>query len=279
MVVALLRRGQQLHDVVQQHQRTHACHGAAAQHRENAQLPDALTQPLRHFRIGKVLAVEEALHELLAGLCHGFLQCVVELGDDGFLILRNLDLHALAALHLIGALVQHIDNAGNLLVLVPDGNHHRRDILAEALPEGVKGGVVVAVVLVGLGNVDEAGHIPLLAVFPCLLHAHGHAVLGGADNDSGVSGPEGLHDLAGKVERARRIQHIDAAALIIDGGHSRGQRNLTLDLFGIIITNGIAVRDSAHTVDGAGHKQQALCQRSLTAAAVTQQADVTDVLY
>ena len=36
VVVALLRRGQQLHDVVQQHQRTHACHGAAAQHRENA---------------------------------------------------------------------------------------------------------------------------------------------------------------------------------------------------------------------------------------------------
>ena len=88
-----------------------------------------------------------------------------------------------------------------------------------------------------------------------------------------------FHHFAGKVECARSIQHVDAAALIVDRRHSGGQRDVTLDLFGIIITNGIAVRDSAHTVDGAGHKQQALCQRSLTAAAVTQQADVTDVLY
>ena len=134
-------------------------------------------------------------------------------------------------------------------------------------------------ILVDLGDIDKAGHIPLLAVFPRLLQAHGHAVLGGADDDGGVGGPEGLHHFAGKVECARSIQHVDAAALIVDRRHSGGQRDLTLDLFGIIITNGIAVRDSAHTVDGAGHKQQALCQRSLTAAAVTQQADVTDVLY
>mgnify|MGYP005863123111 CR=1 FL=1 len=97
--------------------------------------------------------------------------------------------------------------------------------------------------------------------------------------DGGIGGTEGLHDLAGKVERTRGIQHIDAAALIIDGGHSHGQRNLTLDLFGIIITNGIAVRDSAHTVDGAGHIQKALCQSGFAAAAMAQQADITNGVY
>jgi len=279
VVVALLGRGQQFHDVVQQHQRAHACHGAATQHREDAQLTDALAQALGHLGVGEVLAVEEALHEFLAGLGHGFLQCVVELGDDGFLVRGDLDLHALAALHLIGALIQHIDDAGDLFVLVPDGHDNRGDVLAEPLTKGIKSSVVIAVILISLGNIDEAGHIPLFAVLPCLLHTYGHAVLGGADDDGGVGGPEGLHDLAGEIECARSIQYVDAAALVIDGRHSRGQRDLTLYFFRIIVAHGISVSDPALTLDGAGNEQQILCQRGLTAAAVTQQANVADVLY
>ena len=68
-------------------------------------------------------------------------------------------------------------------------------------------------------------------------------------------------------------------ALIVDRRHSGGQRDLTLDLFGIVITNGIAVRDSAHTVDGAGHIQKALCQSGFAAAAMAQQADITNGVY
>ena len=279
MIVALLGRGQQLHDVVQQHQGAHISHGAAAQHGEHAQLTDALTEALSHFSVGEVLAVEEALHEFLAGLRHGFLQRIIELVDDGHLILRQLDLHTLAVLHLIGALIQDVHEAGDFLVFVQRRHHNGSDLVAEALTERIKGGVIVAVILVDLGDIDKAGHIPLFAILPRLLNAHGHTVLSGGHDDGGVGGPEGLHHFAGKIECARSIQHVDAAALIVDRRHSGGQRDLTLDLFGIIITNGIAVRDSAHTIDGAGHKQQALCQRSLTAAAVTQQADVTDVLY
>ena len=85
MIVALLGRGQQLHDVVQQHQGAHISHGAAAQHGEHAQLTDALTEALSHLGVGEVLAVEEALHEFLAGLRHGFLQRIVELVDDATL--------------------------------------------------------------------------------------------------------------------------------------------------------------------------------------------------
>ena len=58
-----------------------------------------------HFHVSKVLAGEELVHELLAGLGHGLLQGVVELGDDLFLALGNFDLYALAVLHLEGALV------------------------------------------------------------------------------------------------------------------------------------------------------------------------------
>ena len=279
VIVALGGVGQQLHDVVHQHQAAHAVDGGAAHHGEQAQLPDALAQALDHLGVGEVLAAEELVHELLAGLRHGLLERVVELGDHVCLVGGDLDLHPLEVLHLIGPLVQHVDEAGDLLVLIPDGHHQGGDLLAEALPQGVEGGVVVAVLLVGLGDVQEAGHIPLLAVFPRLFQAHGDAVLGGADDHGGVGGTKGLHHLAGKVKGARRIQHIDAAALVLQGRHGGGQGDLTLGLLGIIITDRIAVRAATHAVDGSGHKQQALRQGGLAAAAVAQQADIADVLY
>ena len=279
MIVALHGVGQQIHDIVHQHERAHAVDSGAAQHREQAQLPDALAQALDHLGVGEVLAAEELVHELLAGLGHGLLEGVVELLNDLALALGDLDLHALEILHLIGALIQNIDDAGDPLVFVPDGHHDGGNLLAEALTQGLEGGVVVAVVLIGLGDIDEAGHVPLLAVLPRLLQSHGHAVLGGADDDGGVGGPQGLHHLAGEVESTRGVQHVDAAALILQGRHSGRKGNLPLGLLRIVITNGISVGAAAHPVDGTGDIQKALRQSGLATAAVTQQADVADVLY
>ena len=279
VIVALHGVGQQIHDVVHEHEGAHAVDGGAAQHGEQAQLPDALAQALDHLGVGEVLAAEELIHELLAGLGHGLLEGVVELGDDVHLVLGHLDLHALEVLHLVGALVQHVDQAGDMLVLIPDGHHQGSDLLAEALTQGLEGGVVIAVVLIGLGDIQEAGHIALFAVLPRLLQANGHAVLGRADNDGGVGGTQCLHHLTGKVKCTRGIQHIDAAALVLQGRHGGGKGNLTLDLLGVVIAHGISVGHTAHAVDGAGYIQQALRQGGLTVSAVTQQTDVADVLY
>ena len=279
VVVALHGVGQQVHDIVHQHQAAHAVDSGAAQHGEQAQLPHALAQALDHLGVGEVFTAKELIHELLAGLSHRLLQGVVELGDDVLLVGGDLDFHPLEVLHLVGALVQHVDDACDLLVRVPNGDHHGGDLLAEALTQGIEGGVVVAVVLIGLGDVDKTGHIPLFAVFPGLLQTHGDTVLRGADDHGGVGGPQGLHDLAGEIKSARGIQHVDAAALIVQRRHGGGQRDLPLGLLGIIVTDGIAVCRTAHPVDGAGHIKQALRQSGLAAAAVAQQADVADVLY
>ena len=51
---------------------------------------------------------------------------------------------------------------------------------------------------------------------------------------------------------------------------------MTTDLFGIVITNGVAVGILANTVNGTGHVKQALSQGGLTAAAVAQKADIAN---
>ena len=185
---------------------------------------------------------------------------------------------ALAALDVVGPLVEHVDDADHLLVLVPDGGDHGSHVLAEAVPQGLEGGVVVGVLLVGLGDIEDAGQLAGLAVFPRLFGAHAHAALGGADDDGGVGHPQGLHDLAGEVKIARCVQDIDLAALVLNGGHRSGQRNLTANLLGIEITDGISVGHLAQAVGPAGGIQHTLGQGSLSVSAVAQQTDVTDVL-
>ena len=180
---------------------------------------------------------------------------------------------------IIGPLVQHIDDAGDLMAVVPNGDDDGGHLVAELLAQLFKGGVVVGVVLVHLGDVDKAGHIPLLAVLPRLLQANGQAVLGGADDDGGIGGPQGGHSLAGEVEAARSVQDIDLAALIFHGSHRGGDGDLTLGLLGVVVADSVAVYGAAHTVDGAGEEQHALCQGGLAVSAVTQQTDVADVLY
>ena len=229
-----------------------------------------------HLAVCEVVAFKEAIHESLVGLGHGFLQGVVEFGDNGELVIGDGNFHPLQVLHLVGALVQHIDDAGDLLGGVPDGNHNGSDLVAVFFPEGFKGGVVVGVILIYLGDVDEAGHIALLAVLPCLLKAHGDAVLGGAHQNGGICGAQGFHHGAGEVEGTGGIQKVNLGVLILQRCHGGRDGDVAADFLGIIVANGVAVGILAHTVDGTGHVKQTLGQGSLAAAAVAQKTDISD---
>ena len=253
VVIALCGVGQHIQDVIHEHEASQAGDGGAAQHGEQAQVGNALVQTVDHFLIGEIVALEEAVHQGLVGLGHGFLQCVIELLNNSQLILGNLDLHPLQLLHLVGALVQHVDDAGDLLGAVPDGNHHGSNLVAVLFPQGFKGGVVVGVILVHLGDVDEAGHIPLFAVLPGLFKADSDAVLGRAHQNGGIGSTQGLHNRAGEVKGAGGVQEVDLHIVIFQGDHGGGDGNIAADLLGIVVGNGVAVGVLAHAVDGTGH--------------------------
>ena len=255
MVVALGGVGQQIDDVIHQHQASQAGNAGAAEHREQAQLLHASVQAVQHLAIGELVALEEPIHQGFVSLGHGLLQGVVELLDDRQLVLGHLNLHPLQAAHLVGALVQHIDDAGDLVAGIPDGHDNRCDLVAVLLTQRFKSGVVVGVILVHLGDVDKSGHIALFAVFPCLLKAHGDAVLGGAHQNGSVGSTEGLHDGAGEVKGTGSVQNVNLDVLVNQRHHGGGDGNMTLDLLGVVIANGVAVGILADPVDGTGHVQ------------------------
>ena len=270
--------GEEVDDGVQKHLGAQAGGGGAADHGEEGQVLDAGLQALDHLGVGKVLPLEEFVHELLAGLGHGFLQGLVKLGDHVLLALGHGGLHPLAAVDLIGALVQHVDDSGDPLVLVPDGGDQGGDVLAEFLPHGGEGGVEVGVVLVGFGDVQNAGDLVGLTVFPGFFRAHAHPALGGADDDGGVGHAEGLTHFAAEVEVARGVQHVDLTALVFHRRDGGGDGKLAADLLGIIVANGGTVGDLTQP-DGRSRKvQHGFGQGSLSVSAVAEQTDVSDVL-
>ena len=274
----VLRLGKKLDDGIHQDARAHALNGGAAHDREEGQVLNALAQAMDHLGIGEVFTGEELFHKFLARLGDGLLERVVELIEHGLFVLRHFDLDAAAAgAELERALMQHVDDADDLLALVPDGGDDGGDVLAEALAQRVERGVVVGVLLVGLGDVEQTGERVLLAIFPRLFRADAHAGLGRADDDGSVGSLNGLRDLTGEVEAAGHVEHVDLAAVVFHGSHGQRNGDLAADLFGIVVTNGVAVGNSAQTVRAAGEIQHALSEGGLAAAAVAKQHDIADV--
>ena len=274
----VLRLGKKLDDGIHQDARAHALNGGAAHDREEGQVLDALAQAMDHLGIGEVFTGEELFHKFLARLGDGLLERVVELIEHGLFVLRHFDLDAAAAgAELERALMQHVDDADDLLALVPDGGDHGGDVLAEALAQRGERGVIVGVLLVDLGDVDQAGEVILFAILPCLLRADADAGLGGADDHGGVGCLNSLRDLAGEVKAAGRVEHVDLAAVIFHGSHSQRNARLAADLLRIVVTGGVAVGDPAETVGTAGQEEHTLSEGGFAAAAMAKQHDIADV--
>ena len=130
---------------------------------------------------------------------------------------------------------------------------------------------------VDLGDVEHCGNACSLEVFPASFRSNGDAVLSRAEDDAGLNNADSGENVADEVKVTRAVENIDLAAAEVYGSDGSCNCDLTLDFFGVIVADGVAVGDLAHTVDSAGREQHALSKAGLTAVAVTHEADVADV--
>ena len=264
--------GHQVHDGLHQHLHAHAGDGAAAQHGADAAVAHADLQALGHILGGQLHGLEELLHQLLVGAGGGLHQ----LGTEGLHLVGHLVGDGALALGVIGLVVQQVHHGGDGLVIVDDGGHDGGDGGAELGVDGVEAGLIVGVGLLHAVDEDHAG---LLAQhLPGALHAHAEAVLGGAHDDGALGAAQGGDSLAGEVEVAGGVHQIDFDVLIFDGGEGQGNRNLALDLLGVVVADGVAVSGAAQAVGALGHVQHLLGKRGLAGAAVAQQRDIANVI-
>lgn len=104
----MLRAGQQLVHIEQQHIQCLHIHGAAAEHGGDQAVLNALAHTLHDLLGGKGFAAEKLFHQLIVGFCnglaHGLDQALETVAD-----VRQVYLNLLATLVLEGLLAEQVD--------------------------------------------------------------------------------------------------------------------------------------------------------------------------
>ena len=172
--------------------------------------------------------------------------------------------------------MQQIHDNGDGLVAIGLGGDDGGNGGAELVLDGVDAGGVVGV---GLLHAVDEHHAGLLAQhLPGALHTNGQTVLGVAHDDGALGGADGADGLAGEIEVAGSVHDVDLLALIHDGSKGQRDRDLALNLLGVVVAGGVAVNGLAQTVHTLGHKQHLLSKRGLAGAAVAQQCNIANVI-
>ena len=205
--------------------------------------------------------------DLLVELCHVLFDLFLSLCGHGDFL----------AVGVIRLLLDQIDQT-NCLLALENREGERNDRSAEHLAQAVEDVEEVRMLLVELGDIEHCGKTGFCEVLPALFGADADAALRGQADQTRVGNAQGLHDLTGKVEVAGVIENVDLALVIFHRNDRRRDGILALLLFVVEVGNGRAVRALAQTGDRFGRKEHALAQRGLAVAAVTQQADVANVI-
>ena len=253
------------------------CSSAAEYRREN-QILHTLTDTGDQLFIRELLACEVTLHQVLRQLGDVLAQCCTVLVDTVLHVVRDRDLDTLVAFHAVRLADNAVHNADGIAVALKNRDNDRRYRYAELLLQLVQRVIVIRVFLVDLGDVEHTRHCVLLTVSPSLFGADARTGLAGCDDQRGLRNAQCALHFTFKIKETRGIEQIDLAAVPLYRRYSRGNGKLALDLFGIKVTNRVAVRDLANAVGYTGDIEQALDQRGLAVAAVTHQTYITDLV-
>lgn len=248
-------------------------HCCAADNGNDAAIFHAELDAGNDIGLAKLHLLKVLLHKLLGSACGGLHKSLTKLCYLVGICCGNGDLCCLAALGLVCNIVYQIDNAG----AVGHGSDDGADDAAVLCLKVAEDLVEITVLLVELGDVEHCGDIGSLQILPAALSTDGNAVLCRAEDNAGICDTDCGEDIADKVEVPRAVKHIDLAAAEIDGCNCSRDSDLALDLFCVVVTDGVAVGHLALTVDSAGSEQHAFGKAGLAAVAVTYKANVTDV--
>ena len=249
-------------------------HGRAGKHGNHAAVLHAGADTGDHIGFIQLHGLKELLHQLFRGAGGSFHQLHAQVLDMAGIGSRNGTLGALGAVGDVADIVDQVDDALAVGGRDGDGSNDAAVLGAQSLDNRK----VVAVLLIALGNNKGRGQICRLQVLPRALGSDGNAVLGRAQDHAGLHRAQRAQHLADKVEIARAVQHVDLAAAKGNRGQGRGNRNLALDLFRVIVADRVPVGNLAETVHRAGDKKHAFRQAGLAAVPMPEEGDVANVL-
>ena len=182
--------------------------GAAADHRENDGLPDALDQALVDFFVADCLAVQIAHHAVVVRFHRGFHHLFMHVGGVFFVLIGNLDFIGTIAVFPIGFHGDTIDNAFKVLFFA-QRQFQWQHFFAELAAQVVQDAVEVRIFPVHLVDQDDARQLRFFRQFPALLRPDLDAGRRTDDDQGAVHGAESPLDFRHEIGEARRIDKVD----------------------------------------------------------------------
>ena len=278
-VIGVLHRGGHVHrQRIEQRAHADAVQAGNRRDRHDAAVVDAGGQAAQHLLVGEGALVEELLHQLLAGGRRGLVAGLKGFVDHRLHVVGNRNLAAILARAGKRLAAEHVDDAAEGRALA-DGQHHRDDAGAVLGAQFVEHLAVIDMFTINLGDGDEAGKAMLPGLVPCLFKAGGNSGHGAHDDHGALHRVQRAGHFAREVEVTRNINEIELLAVDFNRRHGRADGDMALDLFGIIVTDSVAVLDTALAIGHAGSIEHRLNQRRLAFRAVSQYSDVAYVLY
>ena len=132
---------------------------------------------------------------------------------------------------------------------------------------------------IDLGDGDKAREAMLPRLVPCFFKAGGNARHGADDDHSALHRVQRAGHFAREVKVAGHIDDIELLAVDFNRRDGRADRDVALDLLGIIIADRVAVLDTTLPVSHARRVEHGLHQRGLAFRAVSQYSDIAYVLH
>jgi hypothetical protein len=162
-------------------------------------------------------------------------------------------------------------------VLLADGELQGSDLGAERLHQLVQGALERGSLPVHLVDEERSRELVLHSQLPHHLVLDFHPVHGRDHEQDRVHRPERRADVADEVGVSRGVEDVELGVAPLDGGERQGDADLTLDLLGLEVADGVPVLDGSHPSGGSSQEDQCLCEGCLATAAVADEKYVADV--
>ena len=251
--------------------------GRAAVYGDNGTLNDTVVECFLGLFFGKGFTLEVLHHQVVGGTCQSLVECVL-------IVVRGLlpvDLHGNAVSLALFVVLEglHIDQVdhGNVLAGL-HGDKYGTDGHAEGCMDLVEDAGELGLGIVALIDKESLGNTGSTSSVPRKLGTNLNACLTVNRNDGGIGHTDSLLDFACEIQEAGGIQNVDLGILPSHVSGGSGQRKASCLFLCVIVADGVTLGNVTETVDTAGCIQHCLNQRGLTAAAMTQEGQVTNLL-
>ena len=227
--------------------------------------------------LGNAFAFKEFIHQLFARGSNCFVEHAETSFNSFFVTRGNFDRLTVSAVSKCnGSHINEVEKADDV-VAFKKRNNDGTNGAAEFFVHFQKYFSETGFGIVAFVDKERARHLILANEVPSDLRTDFNACFTVNDDQRAACNAKSLKRFTLEVKVSGSIDNIDLCAIVHNGSDRGGKRKASLDLFCVIVANGVTFRGLTESVGFFFDIKHSFCKRSFTACAVSKQAYVANI--